>query len=854
MKKYIFLVLFLFISILTYSKEISIKVIDKDLKIPLEGVKITDRKTKKLYFTGQEGKALITIDDKNESIIIEVELIGYETKKAYVKELDKEVVLAMSIEGVLEGKELVIEEEAIGKTDEKVGVSLVVDKEELKSTAEVGMIEDVVSTIKTLPGVGFSNGFDSRLSVRGGYPDELTAVYDGFLIRYPYHWGGAYSIFNPNIVDSVKFSPGIFSFKHGQAMSGLLEVESVKPDEGLKFESLISTNTGEIFLQTPLGSKKNSGLFLGGRVTYTDLFFKISDSYKNYMRSISEDEKTGDDGMRYSQPPYIRDGYFKWYWQPLKRFEWYINGFFGSDGIGITYDETMNDSSKSDVKTYFNFNWTNIDTFGVTGFKILPTDNIFIHFLAGYEYLYHGLKAFLSEEGEKSYSNEFIQKYSPPSNKFTIKDNDSEFSNEEHLHSIQSRLDTDFTLRDNIIFSIGAGVLSDFVFYGADGEFYTIVFENGGPVYKKVKYKLDAEDKKLLKSFAYFGFNFDFFDKKIEIEVGCRLDHSIVYSSGFINGRINTYPVPGPRFNIRYSPVRNKKYLDQLTLSAGVGLFTKTPLQETNISKDLELKDFQIQMPKVLSTVLGTELKFPHGFVFKIEGYYKYYFDRFYANLSATNNSNDTTFNIHSDGIGHVTGFDILIQREISRYFDGWISYTFSYARFNNPKTDGRDDKTSIAGEPTGKWYYPSYHRFHIINVVFNIKPLKWMTITPTFTFATGVPRKVFGNKEMFAAYINKGEPNETIIEMYTRERVYSDTERTDISIPFDLKVAFHFYFPKSKVRLETYIAVEDLFSFVYSPKGGVSTNQYTGEEQPAPEANFALPMPIPSIGLKINF
>ena len=748
------------------------------------------------------------------------------------KELENEVVIKMVISRTLEGKELVIEEKKIGKSDEKLGESIVVDKDKLKSSAEIGFIEDVMSTIKTLPGVSFAGGFDSRLSVRGGNPNEFSAVYDGFMVRYPYHWGGVYSIFNPNIVESAKFSNGIFNVKNGLTMSGLLEVESVKPNDGFKFKTVLATNEGEFFLQTPLWSK-NSGLLIGASITFTELEMLLSNT-------IKDSRPKSDDGVRIISP-YIRDGYLKWFWKPTNRFEWYINGFFGSDGVGFDYNSKKSANNKSDINTMVKFNWDNYDTFGVTGFKIMPADNVFMHFLAGYEYFSQNTKASIEQNGSMNYTENFIKENPEKTqgqNGYTIKNADSNFHQERILHSIQSRYDTDIKLHEKIMFSVGAGAFYDLYYYGAGGKYYNTEFEHGIPVYKRVSFKVDAADKQYLKTFIYLGFNFKPIIDMLEIEVGCRLDHSIAFSKSFERGTMNSYPVPGPRINITYTPVRKIGAVDHYSISTGAGLYSKAPIEEIRLSKKYGLKDFDILTPQNLNVVLGNEIEFTNLFKIKLEGYYKYYFHRFYINSRSSSNADQTKYFINTDGIGHAAGFDVLIERKLSRYLDGWISYSFIYARYLNPRTNGIESKTSMGGEPTGIYYYPGFHRFHVLNIVLNIRPLPWFTITPKFTFASGAPIKKYGDKVRFPATLDDG----TIVQMYTREAEYSDTNRSDVSIPFGLKFAFNFFFPRSKLKFEAYIAVQDLFRLFYSPKGGTKINQYTGEESPAPEANFSSP------------
>lgn len=817
---------------------------DKDVGIPLEGVIVRKSDTSDTFYSDSDGK--ITIEEFSGRAVFTAYLIGYEIKKFAINQTDKFLILEMSIEDVLEGKELVIESKSAGKKDEKIGVSTVINKDEIKSSAMIGPVEDVVTAIKTLPGVSYTGKFSSRPSVRGGRPSEVTASLDGFLVRFPYHWGGAFSIFNPNIIDSVKFSNGIFGVKYGVAMSGLLEVNTVTPNEGLKIDGIFSTTTTELFIQTALW--KNSGLFIGGRVTYLDLTMALLESFATDL------------GAKISPAPYIRDASFKWFWKPDDRAEWYINFFFGSDGVGMKYKDPGVDETK-EINTTFDFSNFNYDLFCVTGVKILPHDKVFIHILTGYEFLYYGSSINMTENGRKKYSANFTNWY----NSLPIEDlSDDEFevrALKSHrlqynvAHSVQTRADFDFTLHNKVIMSLGGGLVFDVLAHRESGTFYSFVLKPPSSlVYMPVDIDINVENNMVWNSFIYLSFTFNILPNILEIDLGVRLDH--FYMRG-IDVSLNTYPVPNPRFTINYTPVRNMKYLESLTLSAGAGLFSKIPIESSIIEKKYGLKDFDIGQPKNISAVTGVELNFPLGFKLKIEGYYKYYFDLFYINNDSSGGK--MNFLVHTDGIGHSAGFDVLFQRKLSKYIDGWLSYTFIFAKYFNPSTDDIPSGTTMSGDPTNMWYYPSYHRWHTLNIVLSVKPLNWLTLSTKFAFASGSPKKEFYEKTMLSADVYYEDGGKEILELYNRSSGYKedgwDTIRSGFSVPLDFEVRFHFYFPRTRVNFEAYIAVEDTLSYFYSD--GLETSQidkYTGEEMQGVVASFNVGFPIPSIGIKINF
>jgi len=262
------------------------------------------------------------------------------------------------------------------------------------------------------------------------------------------------------------------------------------------------------------------------------------------------------------------------------------------------------------------------------------------------------------------------------------------------------------------------------------------------------------------------------------------------------------------------------------------------------------IDNFEMSMPKTLMSIIGWETILPLSMRFKIESYYKYMFDRFYYNEKQDENSN-IDIKVHMDGLGHAAGFDILLQKKTSRYLDGLLSYSFIFAHYLDPEDDGMENPTGIRG----KWYYPPFHRFHTLNFVLNIKPFNWMTLTTQTCFASGQPRRKYGEAEMLPVQVENKDGSTVLAEMYLRDSEYSDTLRNWISLPLDVKLSFHNYYTNSKIRWEAYIAVEDTLSYLLqkiSPKNSTAINSFTGKETSVPSADFSFIMP--SLGFKITY
>lgn len=852
MKKCEFLVIFLLFSFVN-AFSIVIEVIDRDIEIPLEGVRVLIN-GEDSFFSDPDGKIEIKDSLYSDRFVLKADLIGYTSKEMLIETKDNEIItIYMSMENYIEGNELVVESEKVNVSDAEVGVSTVVDKEALKSSAESGIVEDVVSSVKKLPGVSYGGSFNTSISVRGGNPDEFGISLDGFKLRYPYHWAGVFSILNPSIIQGIKFSSGIFGAKTGMATSGFLEATTLRPDETLKIKGGIATTSADFIVSSPI--KDIGGFYVGLRASFIDLPAEI---YKTLQR-----EKLIKNAMfNLKKAPYFEDLYFKIFFQPDERFEWYFNAFFGNDGL-----QTKNEIEHNNIESVLDMQYLSFNTFAFTGVKILPNDSVFINIMTGYEFLFRDNKQQSIESGVTDYSDEFIEYYqdkygvSLASDSYKIDDLQGERELNINSHNVQGKIDIDLMLTDFIIMSVGGGLLYEYNISKLNGQYYGITQENGNFFYDKLSYNMDSEDYQLTQPFLYFSLNFNLFNNRFKIETGFRVDY-FYYNSE--NTGLSSYPFVSPRFNMIFGILKDKAVFKHIGMSLGGGLFGMSPFNGVMISKNMDKsktpKLFDIQHTKNVTAVLGLEAMFLYGFRLRMEGYYKYYFHRTYK-IGKINEQGNINFSYNSDGSGHSAGFDIVLDRKISRFIDGQIAYSFSFVKLFNPQNGGIDTDANIdnsanisdsrrKGVPVGIWYYPSYHRFHNFNISLNIKPVSWFTISPSLTFASGSPKIKYGDKEAIDVNLS----DDSIAEMYTRSEEYSDEERGDFFIPFNLKLLFHHYFPRQKIGFEVYIGIEDLFGFLYQPVTNVTTNRFSGDEMVIAESTFSIPIPIPSIGFKLQF
>jgi hypothetical protein len=136
-----------------------------------------------------------------------------------------------------------------------------------------GAVDNIFRALQTLPGVAATEEFSSRLTVRGGTPDQNLTVMDGVEIHNPYRLFGLTSAFNPETVEKFELSTGAFSAKYGDRLSSILLVENRDghKDGRVKGSSTLSITDGNVLLEGPWPERGKGSWIVTGRRTYYDL-------------------------------------------------------------------------------------------------------------------------------------------------------------------------------------------------------------------------------------------------------------------------------------------------------------------------------------------------------------------------------------------------------------------------------------------------------------------------------------------------------------------------------------------------------------------------------------------------------
>jgi hypothetical protein len=860
--KYIVLIIFFLCAFPLFCRDITILIVDEDLEMPLEGATVRTKGGNE-YKSGKDGKVKVQVPDDRQTLLYTT-YPGYETSTITIPLTGNSFTVHLRLSGILQGRELVIEASKPGTSESKTGRSVAVGEKEIAQTAEIGVIEDVMSTIKLLPGVGYSGLFNAAPSIRGGQPGDMMASLDGFYINNPYYWGGGFSIFDPRMVKSAQLSHGVFSSRYGHTISGLLEITSKEPSPTeTELELGLNSSAANFNISVPLNEK--GGILFMGRVTYYDPVIWGAKELSKYFPKLEV--------INYiRRAPYIRAATVSGNYRFTENLTLSATGFFGMDGGGVLYlNEDRTEKLNSDRT--IDFDYVNYQTFLTSSLSWNPRNDMLLKFTVGTGYEDMQLDGHIEYNIHKKYfTSEFKTKYGsllPAANKdFYDYSQNTIIVSSDSKYNIQGRIDYDWKLSDNFLAAVGAQELfSASRKKGEQNVPYDVAFEYiedkkltdaiksyfGGAVPVGLIigipyiYRPDIKNK-LLTTSGYLLGEYNTNGNRFNAEFGVRMDHFMILGDGFT---LQSDPVLNPRLNIDFNILRNKGILTSLDISAGTGLFSS--MNSIVFEADKKYNLDKVKPNRSWTSILGVRFEFPQSLILSVEGYYKKIFDRMYIPVSPGIDSVSTA--PQSDGEGIIWGIDVMLQKIQSRFWDGWLSFSYNWIIYRDP--GGSTNGMGISGGNRGDdWYFPSYHRFHNFNLIINYRPTQKINIYTRFGIASGqlLEKRIGDKPESYPVLIFNGA-NSKIIEKFKWKSVFDQNNRTTPSIPMDVKISFFGSNKHGKSRYEMYFAIENVLGLLYTAKGNVSFNQYTGEiDEGSFAASYDIPIPIPSLGFKISY
>lgn len=217
----------------------------------------------------------------------------------------------------------------------------------LEVVTTAGAAADLFLAIKTLPGTAMVDE-GAGLFVRGGDVDEVVLLLDRATVAHPYKYesptGGVFGTIPPFMVKGTYFSAGGFSARYGNALSGVLAMES----QGMPNQRALNLNVGlaaaSLGADVPLVPGRLGLRFTGNR-SFTDALFRLNGQRDQF--SITPRGADGNLSLHYSYRPTGQ----------LKLFQ-----FVSTDRLGVFVDEPSFEGTYrgSSTSTLTNLVWTDV--------------------------------------------------------------------------------------------------------------------------------------------------------------------------------------------------------------------------------------------------------------------------------------------------------------------------------------------------------------------------------------------------------------------------------------------------------------------------------------------------------------
>jgi hypothetical protein len=204
-------------------------------------------------------------------------VLGYKEKVVPVS-LNSDVNITVPLESdsyELDEVVITLEAEDENITSVEIGVQEL-DIEEIKKVPPFLGEVDVVKSLELLPGITTTGEGSSGFNVRGGTIDQNLILSDYAPIYSSSHLLGFFSVFNSDVIKSVKIYKGGIPAEYGGRISSVLDVRQTSGNrDSAVVKGGIGVVSGRLMASAPIDGGKGSVL-IAARRSWADLFLKLS--------------------------------------------------------------------------------------------------------------------------------------------------------------------------------------------------------------------------------------------------------------------------------------------------------------------------------------------------------------------------------------------------------------------------------------------------------------------------------------------------------------------------------------------------------------------------------------------------
>jgi vitamin B12 transporter len=229
------------------------------------------------------------VTKQKEKIELVAGMVGYKKYSTIIdlKEQNNNPILIILKNGTIATKEVIITASSFGS---EKGKGVVMTNIDVLTTP--GGAADIFQALKTMPGLT-SVSESAELYVRGGDPIETITLLDQASLNHPYtyesSYGGLFSNINSDNITGMFFSSGGFSAKYGNALSGVLDLETKNEPLKSTYKLGVSLAATELSAAFPI-MDETLGLRINGRKSFTEPIFWLNGKNSDFTSEpISKD-------------------------------------------------------------------------------------------------------------------------------------------------------------------------------------------------------------------------------------------------------------------------------------------------------------------------------------------------------------------------------------------------------------------------------------------------------------------------------------------------------------------------------------------------------------------------------------
>ena len=209
------------------------------------------------------------------SRVLQASMIGFEPATLKVELVPGDTLI---VNFVLKTTLISLDEAIVTASAYATGDAEAVTLQSLEVVTTPGAAADILLAIKTFPGVAMVDE-GAGLFVRGGDVSETVLLLDQATVAHPYKYesptGGVFGTIPPFLVGGTYFSSGGFSAKYGNALSGVLAMESQNMPQQVTYAANIGLAAVSAGADLPIVPGKLGVRFSGNR-SFTETMMKVN--------------------------------------------------------------------------------------------------------------------------------------------------------------------------------------------------------------------------------------------------------------------------------------------------------------------------------------------------------------------------------------------------------------------------------------------------------------------------------------------------------------------------------------------------------------------------------------------------